>query len=195
MPPPANNRRKVDSYDEGISPSLYNTSSTQTDIPIISSNTQASPMQASIEKDTGMDITSNRIDATDMSVVDIDTELRLKSLNLRIKGQIQTIKTLESQLQESLAVIEIRNKQLKQEQNRTAMLEKKLSLAQSLGRSSHENGSNSSAHVKNAEQLASKYKVDHILLFNMLQLIVVSSRLKLMSYHRSCWKSKRRGSD
>lgn len=157
IPQHANTTSKKEKPEVDAAASLvYNSSSTQTE------NIVGSPTPPStVEKDhhyVSADPSINRTDATDMSVIDIDTEMRLKSLNLRIKGQIQTIRTLESQLQESLEVIDIRNKQLKQEQSKTAMLEKKLSLAQTLSRPS-ESGSNSSTHVKNAEQLASKYKV------------------------------------
>lgn len=87
----------------------------------------------------------------------LDADLRIKSLNLRIRGQIQTIKSLESQLQESTEVINIRNKQLESLQSKLNIAEKKQSIL-SIRNMTDYYGSPSS-HVKHAEQMASKYKV------------------------------------
>jgi uncharacterized coiled-coil protein SlyX len=48
----------------------------------------------------------------DTTEIEVEAESRVKSLQLRVQGQLQTIRSLESQLSDALQLVEARNKQL-----------------------------------------------------------------------------------
>lgn len=55
----------------------------------------------------------------------IESDCKIKSLELRLKGQIQTIKTLETQLQESINILRIKDRECQTLQSKVDSLEKK----------------------------------------------------------------------
>ena len=101
----------------------------------------------------------------DTTEIEVEAESRVKSLQLRLQGQLQTIRSLESQLSEALQLVEARNKQLAHCNARLKAHSSSTTSAAagSSGANTAVNNSNvnlrSEAAVAKATELAEQYKV------------------------------------
>lgn len=94
-----------------------------------------------------------------MTEIEIETDAKIRKLNLRLQGQLQTIRTLETQLSDSHEQLESKNKQISQLSTKVKQLESK---ANNVASTPTAKPSQKTAETRNALKLEELKVIDNL---------------------------------